>query len=65
MLMALYPPFLKPQNLTLNQLADSLLVEIKEARRDWTQTPAESGIIQGLKFVRIGWPVVDLPESPR
>lgn len=63
MLNFLVPPIAQPQNLTLNQIANSLLVEIKAARRDWTQTPAEAGMVQGMKFVRIGWKGTDRKEK--
>lgn len=63
MLNFLIPANDQMQNLTLNQLADGLLLEIKEARRDWTQTPAETGTIQGMKFVRIGWTGIDRVEK--
>jgi Tol biopolymer transport system component len=63
MLNILIPPAATPQNLTLIQIATSLLAEVKEARSDWMQTPSEAGTIQGMKFVRIGWTGIDRKEK--
>lgn len=63
MLNLLVPPAGDAQKVTLAQVATTLLAEIKSARRDWTQTPAEAGTVQGLKFVRIGWTGVDRKEK--
>ncbi len=63
MLVLLVPPIAQPQSWSLNQIAAEMLPEIKALRRDWTQTPPEAGIIQGMKFVRIRWTGMDRKEK--